>query len=73
MTPSPIHIRSAQSRETRTLPTPTTLEGLKRQAVQLRKQSGCRHMAALEMVARSMGFRTYAAAKQHFDQIGGAA
>jgi len=30
-------------------------------------------MAALEMVARSMGFRTYAAAKQHFDQIGGAA
>jgi len=55
------------------LPIPTTLEGLKRQAVQLRKQSGCKHMAALEMVARSMGFRTYAAAKRHFDQIGGAA
>lgn len=46
------------------LKAPTTLRGLKSQAKQLKKANpGMLHTHALEVIARSAGFRTYAAAK----------
>ena len=43
-------------------PKPTTIAGLKSQAKKLKKETGCQHTKALEMVARLHGWRTYAAA-----------
>ena len=50
---------------------PTTVEGLKRQATRLKKETDCRHAKALEIVARLHGWNTYAAAKRELE--GGAA
>ena len=41
----------------------TTLDGLKRLAVKLKRENDMKHTHALEVVARAGGFRTYAAAK----------
>lgn len=55
-----------------TLPTkPRTLKGLKSQATKLKKETGCKHAKALEMVARLHGWNTYYAAKRELE--GGAA
>jgi hypothetical protein len=43
--------------------TPTTLAGLKRQAKKLSRDTGCKHVHALDRIARSMGFPTYKAAQ----------
>lgn len=47
---------------------PRTLEGLKSQAVRLRKETGCKHTKALEMVARIHGWNTYAGAKYELER-----
>ena len=51
--------------------TPTTLEGLKSRAKRMKRETGCKHISALDAVAREMGFAHYSAAQIHFTQIGG--
>ena len=46
------------------LPVPITIAGLKSQARKLKKESGCKHGHAIEIVAKSMGFKSYAAARK---------
>lgn len=41
---------------------PQTLKGLKRQATKIKKAHGIRHLEALEIVAKSMGYDSYQAA-----------
>lgn len=41
----------------------TSLEGLKRRAIELKRANNMKHTHALEVVARAGGYRTYAAAK----------
>lgn len=48
-------------------PKPRTIEGLKRQARDLKRETGCKHTKSLEMVSRLHGWRTYAAAKHELE------
>lgn len=45
----------------------TTLDGLKRLARSIKKETGCKHMAALEQAARQAGFAHYYAARMALD------
>lgn len=51
---------------------PKTLDGLKRQAWKLKKETGCRYCDALEQIARKMGYAHYSQARRHLAE-GGAA
>jgi hypothetical protein len=37
----------------------------------MKRETGCKHISALDAVAREMGFAHYSAAQIHFTQIGG--
>lgn len=45
-------------------PKPRTLKGLKSQAKKLKKETGCQHAKALEMVARLHGWSSYWVARR---------
>lgn len=49
---------------------PTTIKGLKSQAKKLKRETGCTHTAALELVARSIGFGSYREAKNALPEGG---
>ena len=41
---------------------PSTIKGLKRRAIKIKRERGIRHTEALEVVARSMGYTSYKSA-----------
>jgi hypothetical protein len=48
----------------------TTLEGLKRRAKRLKKETGCTHGQALDLIAQQGGYQNYSDAKCAFDTAG---
>ena len=51
-------------------PKPRTIEGLKRQAKTLKRETGCKHGKALETVAKLHGWSSY---RHAWKELGGAA